>query len=121
MSAGGKYVLAALLVVLLTLALLQRHGSGRITRRALEEASHLLAQRLALLYEFNAPEFSEKALFAGVVAQFVDAGFLREDDTGLLHFDERITVPAAHAELVLSAEVRQTILRMASEILPEEK
>jgi len=99
----------------LTLALLQRHGSGRIGRRALEEASHLLAQRLALLYEFNAPEFSEKSLFAGVVAQLIDSGILREDEAGLLHFDERITVPAAHAELVLSAEVRQTILRMAGE------
>jgi glycerol-3-phosphate O-acyltransferase len=99
----------------LTLALLQRHGSGRLTRRALEEASHLLAQRLALLYEFNAPEFSEKSLFAGVVAQLVDPGILQEDEAGLLHFDERITVPAAHAELVLSAEVRQTIRRMAGE------
>ncbi|MBS3916463.1 MAG: hypothetical protein KGZ31_02085 [Sulfuritalea sp.] len=117
----GETIRPALERHFLTLALLQRHGSGRLTRRALEEASHLLAQRLALLYEFNAPEFSEKALFAGVVAQFVDAGFLREDDTGLLHFDERITVPAAHAELVLSAEVRQTILRMAGETLPEEK
>jgi len=99
----------------LTLALLQRHGSGRLTRRALEEASHLLAQRLALLYEFNAPEFSEKSLFAGVVAQLVDSGILQEDEAGLLHFDERITVPAAHAELVLAAEVRLTILRMAGE------
>lgn len=99
----------------LTLALLQRHGPGRLTRHALEGASHLLAQRLALLYEFNAPEFSEKALFAGVVANLVEAGFLHEDGAGLLHFDERITVPAAHAELVLSAEVRQTIRRMAGE------
>jgi glycerol-3-phosphate O-acyltransferase len=99
----------------LTLALLQRHGSGQLTRRALEEVSHLLAQRLALLYEFNAPEFSEKALFAGVVANLVEAGFLHEDEAGLLHFDERITVPAAHAELVLSAEVRQAIRRMTGE------
>ena len=105
----------------LTLALLQRHGSGRIGRRALEEASHLLAQRLSLLYEFNTPEFSEKSLFAGVVAQFVDSGILQEDEHGLLHFDERITVPAAHAELVLSAEVRQTIRRMAGETLAEDK
>ncbi len=105
----------------LTLALLQRHGPGRIARRALEEASHLLAQRLALLYEFNAPEFSEKSLFAGVVAQLIDSGILQEDERGLLHFDERITVPAAHAELVLSAEVRQTIRRMAGETLAEDK
>jgi glycerol-3-phosphate O-acyltransferase len=99
----------------LTLALLQRQGSGRLTRHALEEAGHLLGQRLALLYEFNAPEFSEKTLFAGVVGNLVEAGILREDGEGLLHFDERITVPAAHAELVLSAEVRQTIRRMTGE------
>jgi glycerol-3-phosphate O-acyltransferase len=99
----------------LTLALLQRHGSGQLTRRALEEASHLLAQRLALLYEFNTPEFSEKDQFANVVAHLVETGLLREGEAGLLHFDERITLPAAHAELVLPAEVRQTIRRMAGE------
>jgi len=102
----------------LTLALLQRHGPGRLTRRALEEASHLLAQRLALLYEFNAPEFSDKSLFAGFIGHLLDAGILREGEAGLLEFDERISVPAAHAELVLSADVRQTILRMAGESAP---
>ena len=99
----------------LTLALLQRHGSGCLTRRALEESSHLLAQRLALLYEFNAPEFSEKGLFAGVVGHLIDAGLIREDDVGMLHFDARITAPAEHAELLLAAEVRQAILRLAQE------
>ncbi|MDD5248042.1 MAG: glycerol-3-phosphate 1-O-acyltransferase PlsB [Rhodocyclaceae bacterium] len=97
----------------LTLALLQRHGSGRLTRQTLEEASHLLAQRLALLYEFNAPEFSEKALFAAVVGNMIDAGLISEDPAGRLHFDAHVTAPAAHAELLLAAEVRQTIRRIA--------
>lgn len=99
----------------LTLALLQRHGSGRLTRLALEESSHLLAQRLSLLYEFNTPEFSEKGQFANVVAHLVETGLLHEDEAGLLHFDERITTPDAHAELVLPAEVRRAIRRMAGE------
>lgn len=98
---------------LLTLALLQQHGSGCLSRQALEESCHLLAQRLALLYEFNAPEFSERGVFTGVIANLVAAGLLREDATGLLHFDERISAPAADAELLLAAEVRQTIRRMA--------
>ncbi|HEX8964269.1 MAG TPA: glycerol-3-phosphate 1-O-acyltransferase PlsB [Rhodocyclaceae bacterium] len=97
----------------LTLSLLQRHGSGRLTRQALEEASHLLAQRLALLYEFNAPEFSEKSLFASAVANMVSAGLVSEDADGLLHFDASVTAPAEHAELLLAAEVRQTIRRIA--------
>lgn len=97
----------------LTLSLLQRHGSGRLTRQGLEQASHLLAQRLALLYEFNAPEFSEKALFAGVIANMAAAGLIREDTSGVLHFDAAVTAPAEHAELLLTAEVRQTIRRIA--------
>ncbi|HTY99644.1 MAG TPA: glycerol-3-phosphate 1-O-acyltransferase PlsB, partial [Rhodocyclaceae bacterium] len=99
--------------VLLTLAVLQQHGSGRLSRRKLEESCHLLAQRLALLYEFNSPEFSDKRLVAGVVANLIAGGLLREDANGLLHFDQRITAPAADAELLLAAEVRQTIRRMA--------
>ena len=89
-------------------------------RLAVAATSEDLGLRLALLYEFNAPEFSEKALFAGVVSQLIDSGILSEDEVGLLRFDERITVPAAQAELVLSAEVRQTILRMAGETVQED-
>lgn len=98
----------------LTLALLQHHGSGRLTRGELEVSGHLLAQRLALLYEFDAAEFSEKAVFSGVVGNLVTAGLLREDTAGLLHFDQQIGAPADHTELLLAAEVRQTIRRMAA-------
>ena len=97
----------------LTLALLEHGGSGYWTRRTLENDGHLLAQRLALLYESNAPELSEKTTFSVLVTQLIDAGLLSEDETGFLHFDERITIPLAHAELVLPAEARQAIRRMA--------
>lgn len=97
----------------LALALLQHGGSGCRTRKSLENDCHLLAQRMALLYEFNTPEHSEKTTFSALIAHLVDADLLREDETGLLHFDQRITTPLAHAELVLPAEARQTIRRMA--------
>ncbi len=96
----------------LTLALLHHCGSGSRTRLTLENDCHLLAQRLALLYEFNAPEYTEKTTFSALISQLVDAGLLREDETGRLHFDQRITTPLAHAELVLPAEARQAIRRM---------
>jgi len=99
---------------LLMLALLQRHGSGRLTRQRLEESGHLLAQRLAMLYEFNSPEFSEKSLFAGVVGNLIAGGLLVEGNQGLLLFDERISAPAEHAELLLPAEVRQAVRRMTA-------
>jgi glycerol-3-phosphate O-acyltransferase len=97
----------------LTLALLQHHGSGQLTRAVLEESSHLLAQRLALLYEFNAPEFSERSLFANVVRNLIEAELLHVDEAGRLHFDERISLPAAHTELLLGADVRHSIQRIA--------
>jgi glycerol-3-phosphate O-acyltransferase len=97
----------------LTLALLQHHGSGTLSRAALEEATHLLAQRLAMLYEFNAAEFSEKLLFANVIRNLIDAEILRIGEDGLLQFDERITLAAAQTELLLAADVRHSIQLIA--------
>lgn len=97
----------------LTLALLQHHGSGKLTREMLEQSGHLLAQRLSLLYEFNSPEFSEKALFANVIRNLISADLLRLDEAGYLHFDQRISLPAKHTELLLSPAVRHSIERIA--------
>jgi glycerol-3-phosphate O-acyltransferase len=98
----------------LTLALLQHHGSGSLTRAALEDATLLLAQRLAMLYEFNASEFPEKLLFANVIRNLVDAEILQVGDDGRLRFDERITLAAAQTELLLAADVRASIQLIAS-------
>jgi glycerol-3-phosphate O-acyltransferase len=97
----------------LTLALLEQHGSGQLTRQSLEDSCHRLGQRLALLYEFNSPEFAEKLAFAGFIATLIEGEFLREDDAGRLHFDQRLMTPLADAELLLSGAARQAIRRMA--------
>ena len=68
---------------------------------------------VALLYEFKAPEFSENALFTHVIRNLIDAEVLRADQAGLLHFDDRITVPAGQTELLLDADVRHSIERIA--------
>ena len=85
-----------------------------MTRQTLENDCHLLAQRLSLLYDFNTQEYSEKTTFSTLIANFIDAELVREDENGLLHFDQRLTKPLSHAELVLPAEARQAIRRMAS-------
>ena len=109
----GEIIRALLERQFLTLALLQHHGSGRMTRASLEEAAHLLAQRLAMLYEFNAADFSERLQFANVIRNLIDAGILQVDAAGLLCFDERITLAAGHTELLLAADVRHSIERIA--------
>ena len=102
----------------LTLALLQHHGSGSLTRAALEDATLLLAQRLAMLYEFNASEFPEKLLFANVIRNLVDADILQVGDDGRLRFDQRITLAAAQTELLLAADVRASIQLIAGATPP---
>ena len=97
----------------LALSLLQHGGSGHRTRQQLVNDCHLLAQRLALLHATDAPEYSEKSVFSALIAHLIDAELLQEDETGLLYFDERLTEPLAQAELLLPAEARQAILRMA--------
>ena len=97
----------------LTLALLQHHGSGQLTRAALEDSTHLLAQRLAMLYEFNLAEFSEKLPFANVIRNLIDAGLLQIGKDGLLLFDDRIGRAAAQTELLLAADVRNSIQHIA--------
>ena len=102
----------------LTLELLQHHGSGQLTRAGLEEATHLLAQRLAMLYEFNVAEFPEKLLFANVIRNLIDAGILDVDEAGLLRFDDRITHAAGQTELLLAADVRHSIQLIARAAAP---
>ena len=102
----------------LTLELLQHHGSGQLTRAGLEEATHLLAQRLAMLYEFNVAEFPEKLLFANVIRNLIDAEILDIDEAGLLRFDERITQAAGQTELLLAADVRHSIQLIARAAAP---
>ncbi|MQY51881.1 glycerol-3-phosphate 1-O-acyltransferase PlsB [Rhodocyclus gracilis] len=99
----------------LILALLERAGSGCLTRRGLEEDCHLLAQRLTLLYEFNTAEFSERSLFTAVLGHLLETGLLHEGEDGLLHFEPHMTTPLRWAELVLPADVRQAVRRMAGE------
>lgn len=102
----------------LTLAVLQQGGSGSLTRAKLEEDTHLLAQRLAMLYEFNPAEFSEKLLFATVIRNLIDGGLVEVDAAGLLRFDDRITRAAAQTELLLAAELRHSIELIARRAPP---
>lgn len=97
----------------LVLALLQQRGSGAQTRRVLEQDCQLLTQRLALLHGFSAAEVADRSVFASFVANLLDSELLREDDEGLLHFDEHLLGPLAYAELVLPADARQAIRRIA--------
>ena len=99
----------------LALALLQQRGSGKLTRAVLEKDCQLLAQRLALLHGFGEAETADRSDFANLVSNLLDAELLVEDQEGLLRFDQRLLGPLAHVELVLPADARQSIRRVAEQ------
>lgn len=96
----------------MTMSLLSQQGSGHITKKRLEDLCHLLAQRLSILHEFSAPEYSDKALFRNFLETLIETGQVQVDDKDCLRFDDRLINIASEARLILDAETRQTILQI---------
>jgi glycerol-3-phosphate O-acyltransferase len=96
----------------LAIALLVRAGSGQVTQKKLEERCHMMAQRMALLYGFNSPEFFDRPLFENFIDLLRARNVVRVDGEGRLAFDEVLVRVAADAELVLSEQIRHSILQV---------
>jgi glycerol-3-phosphate O-acyltransferase len=96
----------------LAIALLVRAGSGEITQKLLEERCQLMAQRMTMLYGFNSPEFFDPSLFENFIDLLRARGVVRADDAGRLRFDEVLIRVEADAQLVLSEQIRHSILQV---------
>lgn len=96
----------------MTIALITQQGSGKTDAKRLEELSHLLAQRLSILYEFNTPEFFDKAIFKGFIATMRERGLIGQSESGTLTYDERLQDMSAQSLYILPGDVRETILQI---------
>lgn len=105
----GRAVRQTLIRYYMLVTLLTHQGSDTMSQKRLEDLCHLLAQRLSFLYEFNAPEFFDKALFRNFIDTLKKTGHLSITPSNALGFDERLVEVAAQAQLILPAEIRQTI------------
>ncbi|NWK72905.1 glycerol-3-phosphate 1-O-acyltransferase PlsB [Acinetobacter sp. SwsAc6] len=85
----------------MTLALITQRGSGNISTRQVEELSHLVGQRLSVLYEFNSPEFFDKALFQSFIKVLTQQGYISTNEDNAIVFDENFQNVAQYANLVL--------------------
>jgi glycerol-3-phosphate O-acyltransferase len=95
------------------IAVLIRAGSNQITQKVMEERCQLIAQQMMLLYRFNSPEFFDRALFSNFIDLLRARGVVRVDEQGRLEFDDVLRRVAADAELVLSEQIRHSILQVA--------
>ena len=97
----------------LAISLLTRAGSGRLTQEALERQCQLTAQRMAMLYELNSPEFFDRALFGIFIERLRERGVVQEAGEGRLVFDARVLeAVASDAQFVLHEQIRNSILQV---------
>ncbi|MFA6441111.1 MAG: glycerol-3-phosphate 1-O-acyltransferase PlsB [Sterolibacterium sp.] len=108
----GQALRPTLIRYFITLGLLTQQGSGVMTPAALADLCRLLAQRLTLLREFNAPEFFDQAIFHAFIATLRSNGQVELREDGKLHFGERLEAEAGEARFILPPDVRQTIFSM---------
>ena len=96
----------------LAIALLLQAGSGSITQEALEQRCHLMAQRMSMLYALNSPEFFDKSLFRNFIDLLRRRNVIQASEDGRLSFGEPLLAVAADAQLVLSEQIRHSILQV---------
>jgi glycerol-3-phosphate O-acyltransferase len=96
----------------LAIALLIGAGSGTISQHALEERCQLMAQRMTILYGINSPEFFDPSLFENFIDLLRARAVIQVDAGGLLVFGEVLVHTAADAQLVLSEQIRHSILQV---------
>jgi glycerol-3-phosphate O-acyltransferase len=96
----------------IAIALLAQHGPRVLASVELENLCHLTAQRLALLYERTAPEFFDRSLFRGFIATLKEHRIVWLDDAGKLDYGDSLTEMGKDARLILSRELRHSILKL---------
>jgi glycerol-3-phosphate O-acyltransferase len=99
----------------LVIAQLVAAGSGEITQSVLEERCQLNAQRIAMLYGLNSPEFFDRTLFENFIDLLRRRDVIRSSAAGKLEFDEVLMRVAADAQFVLSEQIRHSVMRFAQD------
>jgi glycerol-3-phosphate O-acyltransferase len=96
----------------LAIALLLSAGSGVLTQAELEKSCQQMAQRMVTLYGFFSPEFFDRTLFEGFLGLLRRRAVIRADGEGKLVFDDVLRRIGDDAQLVLSEQLRHSILQV---------
>jgi glycerol-3-phosphate O-acyltransferase len=96
----------------LVVALLLQAGPGAIGQQALEQRCHLMAQRMSVLYGQDSPEFFDKSLFRNFIDLLRSRAVVQTAREGNLLFGDALLDVAADAQLVLSEQIRHSILQV---------
>jgi len=97
----------------LAISVLLRAGSGRLTQDTLERQCQLTAQRMAMLYELNSPEFFDRALFGNFIERLRERQVIAAGSEERIVFDAAVLeAVTADAQIVLHEQIRNSILQV---------
>lgn len=105
----SRFIIQTLERYHISIAILRKYGSGKISAKELEEQSTQMAQRMSILFGLNAPEFFDKMLFRNFIANLQKNDILTTGEDDLLCYTEGLEEVSEDARLVLNMEMRQAI------------
>jgi glycerol-3-phosphate O-acyltransferase len=108
----SKVISPVLELYYMTFAILLNHGSNRISQAALVEQSHLMAQRVSMIYELNSPDFFDIRLINNLLQTLMQLDYLSVDDDGLLAYNNRTLEEGEEAVFLLDSNIRSSILQL---------
>ena len=71
-----------------------------------------MAQRVAMIYELNSPDFSDKRLISNFIDTLIHIDYLRVYDTEKIEYSDVFHKADKRIQLLLSKEMRSNILQM---------
>ncbi|MGM0563734.1 MAG: glycerol-3-phosphate 1-O-acyltransferase PlsB [Pseudomonadota bacterium] len=88
---------------------LKQNGSGSLTIDEFEERMHQLAQRVAMLFELNSPDYFDKSLFKNFTETLLEQSLVSEDEEMKLVYSEALQDFNNETKAILNQQLRHSI------------
>ncbi len=96
----------------MTFVVLWESGGNPLSEQELEQRCHLVAKKISMLYGINSPDFYDRQLFGHFINTLFKRGFIERDENDHLVFQESFDQVNVDIRILLSIEVRSTILQL---------
>jgi glycerol-3-phosphate O-acyltransferase len=93
----------------IVISLIITHGSGTLDEEQLEKLSQLVAQRTAIIYMFNSPEFFDAQVIRRFIRTLKREQLLTANAEGRIEFSDALLAIEADTRRILSADIRRNI------------
>lgn len=93
----------------IVISLIITHGSGTLDEEQLEQLSQLVAQRTAIVYMFNSPEFFDAQVIRRFIRTLKREGLLQTSATGKIEFTDTLLQIESDTRRILAADIRRNI------------